>query len=163
MLLHLDNAEVSMRLVYQLAEDLKTDQERVAMTQALTLDSSRPEMGLNGTYGLFASPQWWNSISDGSMPLTRVSGVIQRVFIAGQDAEPEDIAFELQTEDGSRRVESCYVNDRDDMRFFQVNHRVDIVYAMDELKCRTNPGGKLNVSEIVLEMAVSETPAKKAA
>jgi hypothetical protein len=158
MLLHFDNVLVPMRLVYQLSEELKSDPQQIALAQKLTLDASRPEMGLKGTYGLFGSPQWWKSISDGEMPLKYISGVIKRVYVSGQDPSAEDNTFELLTSDGRVIAESCYVDDADDLRFFAKGHWVEIVYALDELKSQPAPNGGLNLSEIALEMAVSEVP-----
>ena len=151
-----------MKLVYQLSEELNSDPQQVALAQALTLDSSRPEMGLKGTYGLFGSPQWWKSVVDGVMPLKRVSGIVRRVYISGQDPSAEDNTFDLLTSDGSTLAESCYVNNEHDLRFFKVGHRVEIAYGLDELKSQPGPDGQVNVSEIVLEMAVSEVPALQA-
>ena len=43
----------SMRLICRLEHDLERDRERVSLAQALTLDKTRPLIGLKGTYGLF--------------------------------------------------------------------------------------------------------------
>jgi len=147
-----------MRLVYQLSEELKNDPQQVALAQALTLDSSRPEMGLRGTYGLFGSLQWWKSIAEGTMPLRKISGVVKRVYVAGQDLSEGENAFDLLTSDNETLAESFYANNESDYCLFKVGHRVEIVYALDELKSQPDPDGNVNVSEIVLEMAVSEVP-----
>ena len=55
----LENTQTPMKLVYLLSEELKADPEYVSLTQALTLDKSKPYVGLNGTYGLFGSQEWW--------------------------------------------------------------------------------------------------------
>lgn len=159
MILTLDNAKVPMRLVYQLSEELKNDPQQVALAQALTLDSSRPKMGLRGTYGLFGSLQWWKSIAEGVMPLRQVSGVVTRVYVSGQDSSEGYNTFDLLTSDDETLAESFYANDESNFCLFKVGHRVEIVYALDELKSQPDLGGKINVSEIVLEIAVSEVPA----
>ncbi|MGK5064798.1 hypothetical protein [Janthinobacterium sp. LB3P112] len=41
-----------MKRIYTLAEALAKDPARIAKTQSLTLDSSRPHMGLKGSHGL---------------------------------------------------------------------------------------------------------------
>lgn len=69
-----------MKLVYLLSEELKADPEYVSLTQALTLDKSKPYVGLNGTYGLFGSQEWWDSINQGKMPLLSLSGVIKKLM-----------------------------------------------------------------------------------
>lgn len=63
-----------MKIVYHLSVELKTNLERISLTQALTLDTSRPSMGLKGNLGLFGSGEWWNNIKNGTMPLLRISG-----------------------------------------------------------------------------------------
>lgn len=145
-----------MKIVYTLAEALKADPERVALAQALTLDKSRPLMGLKGSLGLYGSPQWWESIEQGRMPLMRVSGIIRSTYVAGQD-ETEDNAVELVLADGSVHLAGMYVNDAADKVLYRVGSRVDIVYGRDELK-RPARGGGVNYSTFPLEVAVSLRP-----
>ena len=108
MLLKLENSKVPMKLVYLLSEELKDNPEQIAMTQSLTLDKSRPYMGLKGTNGLFGSKEWWDSIKQGKMPLLHVSGVITRTYVAVQDPYFVDNAFSLLLDDGSEVEESIY-------------------------------------------------------
>jgi len=55
MLLKLENVQFPMKLVYCLFDELKARPEQIALTQALTLDQSKPMMGLKGSHGLFGS------------------------------------------------------------------------------------------------------------
>ncbi|MNV27916.1 hypothetical protein D3C71_1190830 [compost metagenome] len=48
----------SMIKVYRLSEELAGDPEKIVDAQALTLDQTRPQMGLKGNLGLFGSPEW---------------------------------------------------------------------------------------------------------
>ncbi|RYE40871.1 MAG: hypothetical protein EOP24_39275 [Hyphomicrobiales bacterium] len=73
--------------VYTLTEDIKADPSQVEKAQALTLNRNKPNMGLKGTYGLFGSPQWWDSINCRRMPLRFISGTILRLSEAGQDSK----------------------------------------------------------------------------
>lgn len=158
MLLKLENLKIPMKLVYFLSEELKTKPEQIVLTQSLTLDKSRPNIGLKGTYGLFGSQEWWNSINQGKMPLLYVSGVITRTFVAGQDPSPVDNAFSLLLDDGSKVEESIYdYIKEEDKKLFQKGSRVEIIYANDELK-RKNSNGEKAYLDIVLEMAVSLEP-----
>ncbi|KES11282.1 MULTISPECIES: hypothetical protein [Snodgrassella] len=158
MLLKLENSKVPMKLVYLLSEELKDNPEQIVMTQSLTLDKSRPNMGLKGTNGLFGSKEWWNSIKQGKMPLLHVSGVITRTYVAGQDPSSVDNAFSLLLDDGSEVEESIYnyINYKD-KKLFQKGAKVEIIYAYDELKRRNHNGEKAYL-DIVLEMAVSLEP-----
>ncbi len=69
MFLKLEKIKHPMKIVYRLSEKLKADPEYMTLVQALTLDNSRPYVGLNGTYGLFGSQKWWESIEQGKMTL----------------------------------------------------------------------------------------------
>lgn len=158
MLLHLDKAGVPMKLVYRLSEELKTDPEQIALTQALTLNSSKPMLGLKGTHGLFGSTEWWSNIEQRKMPLLFISGIIRRVYVAGQDGGDESNGIYLLLEDGSLCDVGIYVNDKADIPLFRVGCRVELVYVLDELKKQPAQDGGVNYSKIALEMAVSLQP-----
>lgn len=163
MLLHLDEVGVPMKRVYRLSEELKSDPEQIALAQALTLNSSKPMLGLKGTHGLFGAPEWWANIDQRKMPLMFVSGIIRRVYVAGQDGGDENNGLDLLLEDGSVRDVGIYVNDKADISLFRVGCRVEIVYALDELKKQPALDGGINYSKIALEMAVSLKPIQEGA
>lgn len=144
-----------MPIVYELSRQLTLEPERIELARALTLDPDRPYMGLKGTHGLFASPEWWENIRAGIMPLKRRSGIIQRVLHVGQDAAGEPNVFELSCDDGEVCQESMYANAREDRALFQPGKQVDILYALDELKDRADDGSR-KFSQTVIEMAVSD-------
>lgn len=139
--------------IYRLSEELAGDPEQVVDAQALTLDETRPHMGLKGSLGLFGSSEWWESIQNGIMPQRRVSGVIKRVFVAGQDRSEIPNAFDMITPDGVR-MEGIYVNSPEDVAYYEVGRRVEVVYALDELKMAL-PSGEKNHLEIVIEVSIS--------
>lgn len=156
MFLQLQEPNIPMRLVFELAEELRRNPKRIEITQALTKNPSKPTMGLKGTHGLFGSEDWWNSIAARKMPLLFLSGTIKRAYVAGPD-EGEIDTIDMLLDDGSVRSVGIYVNDDDDLRLFCPGHRADIVYALDELKQRA-PDGSVNHSKVALEMAVSTRP-----
>jgi hypothetical protein len=145
-----------MKTLFNLREELLANPQRVEKTRALTLDKSRPHMGLLGKYGLFGSDEWWNNIQSEAMPLLRLSGVVERVYASGQD-QVDVNTVDIRLADGSQRSIGIYVNDKSDLSLFQVGRTVSIVYALDELKQQPAPDGTVNVSKIALEMAVSLT------
>lgn len=152
-----DLAGPPMKTVFRLQEEFRNNPQRVEKTQSLTLNASKPTMGLSGRYGLFGSSQWWDSIAAGKMPLQRLSGVIVRAYVAGQD--PDDInTVDVRLADGSIQAVGIYLNDKADLPLFQVGHAVSIAYALDELKLQPAKDGGVNVSKVALEMAVSERP-----
>ena len=89
--------------VYTLAVALAQDPARVAKTQSLTLDSAKPQMGLKGRHGLFASDAWWDSIKAGRIQTQTVTGSIERTYFAGQGSRSGDQvnSFILRLADGS--------------------------------------------------------------
>lgn len=159
MLLNLDQADVPMKQVFLLSDELKKNPERVILTQNLTLDKSRPHMGLKGTYGLFGSPEWWANIEQRKMPLLFLSGIIKNVYVAGQDPSPLNNTIDLLLDDGSVRAVGIYVNKKQDAKLFHVGYMAKIVYALDELKPGAADGDE-NYLDIALEMAVSLEPIK---
>ena len=163
MLLQLDKAKVPMRWVYQLSEELKNDTEQIALTQALTLNTSKPMLGLKGKHGLFGSPEWWASIEQRKMPLLFVSGIIRRAYVAGQDGGNENNGIELLLEDGSVRDVGIYVNNKADIPLFRVGCQVELVYALDEMKEQPAQDGSVNYVKVALEMAVSLEPVSTSA
>lgn len=144
-----------MKRVYRLSDELENDPKQIALAQALTLNSSKPLLGLKGTHGLFGGPEWWASIEQRKMPLLFVSGIIRRVYVAGQDGGDENNGIDLLLEDGSVRDVGIYVNDKADIPLFRVGCRAELVYVLDELKKQPAPDGGINYSKIALEMAVS--------
>ncbi len=151
MFLHLEKAPVPMKLVYELSVALEHDPEHIKVVQALTLNKSRPFMGLKGTYGLFGSDKWWNNIRTGVMPLRHVSGVIVRTFWGGQDTLGADNCFDLISEDGDVIFESFYANNPEDFALFKVGCRVEMLYVVDEYKNPSSNDG----SGFPIEIAVS--------
>jgi hypothetical protein len=155
MFLQLDKASVPMRLVYSLPQALKDNPKDVALAQALTLDATRPLLGLKGIYGLYGSQQWWASIEQRKMPLRFISGIIQRAYVTGMDECDENNTIDLLLEDGSILMEGIYVNNKTDIKLYREGCRVELVFVLDELKRQPAPDGNVNYLEIPLEVAVS--------
>jgi hypothetical protein len=179
MFLNLDIADVKMKLVYELAKELKEDPEHVRLAQELTLNPNRPHMGLKGKYGLFGSADWWqnisiafgedrgflgwwNRITRGQIKVGILSGTIESTYFAGQDSRWGDQvnSFDLKLADGSIIGESIYPKLKSDRKLFVPGAVVLIAYAFDELKAKL-PNGDPSYSKTVLEMAVSTKPTTK--
>ncbi len=158
MLLNLHEVGDPMKLVYQLSVELERNSEQVRLTQELTLDKSRPTMGLKGSHGLFGSQEWWKNIEERKIPLMDVSGIVQKVYVTGQDESATNNTVDLLLTDGSIRAESIYTNNEEDAKLFRVGSKVNVVYALDELKRQPASDGGINYLEIPLEMAVSLVP-----
>lgn len=147
--------DITTKLVYELSEELKSNSERISLTQALTLDVTRPSMGLKGSLGLFGSAEWWENVKNGVMPLLRITGTVQRAYVVGQDSSGANNMIDLVLADGSIRAVGIYVNDLNDASIFKVGCKVEVIYALDELKYQPAADGNVNYSKVALEMAVS--------
>lgn len=155
-----ENAELRMKLVYRLRDELQEDPEQVRLAQELTLDESSSLAGLKGTFGLFGSEEWWENVNQKKLPLVRVSGIISELYVEGQDESEDAHGMDLTLGDGSVHSESIYVNNQDDMELFRIGCKVDIVYVLEELKQQPADDGGINYTDIPLEMAVSLSPVR---
>lgn len=138
-----------MRTIYLLSKELADDPEQVRQTQELTLDRSRPQLGLKGSRGLFASTEWWEAISRGMIPTRTISGRILKVYVTGMERGLAPNTIDIRTDTGEEHVAGIYVNSRKDHSEFRAGRWVEIVYALDDLKV----GGAL---EIPIEVRLSD-------
>ena len=152
-----NDLDESMKVVYQLKEDLKVNVDRLEKAQALTLNPNKPLMGLKGSCGLFGSNEWWESIEDGIIPISVIEGIVLEAYVAGKNRNIKSLndMIEISLEDGSTSHNGIYTNDKSNVRFFVPGARVFIVYALDELKIQPARDGSVNYLPIALEMAVS--------
>ena len=111
-------------------------------------------MGLAGTYGLFASPLWWQNIENGVMPLKQVLTKICKLYTCGQDDDEPLNSFDASTGDGSIHSEGICLNDIDDFKYFQIGKTVKMIYALDPLKELAQKKQKAAYSAILLELAI---------
>lgn len=155
--LRLHHKDPQLKLVYELTNELREDPEQVRDVQALSLDTSRPFLGLQLIHGLFASDEWWESIRSGRIRTVHVTGTIRELEFAGQDSRWGDSvnSFYFEQEDGSTQLESIYAHSKADRKLFRVGAKVSCWYAMLELKGQPAAGGTVSCAETVLEMAVS--------
>ncbi|WP_200957029.1 hypothetical protein [Lysobacter sp. Root916] len=146
-----------MKTVFTLAEELRRNPERVAIAQALTMDASKPLMGLKGTYGFFGSEAWWRGIEERRTPLRYEAGKISRAYCGGQDRSEINNTVDLVTSDDRVIRVGIFTNDEQDIALFREGSWVEVVHALDELK-RPARDSSINHVEITLEMAVSFRP-----
>lgn len=138
-----------MQTIYLLSKELTDDPDQVRQTQELTLDRSRPQLGLKGSCGLFASTEWWEAISRGTIPTRTISGRILKVYVTGMERGLVPNTIDIGTDTGEEHVADIYVNSRKDRSEFRAGRWVEIVYALDDLKA----GGAL---EIPIEVRLSD-------
>lgn len=113
-----------MRTIYDFEVELEKDPKQVADTQALTIDESRPLIGLAGTYGLFGSAEWWDNLKSGTIPATVYEGVIESLQFEGMHNEGR--SFTLRLEDGGSYTYSCVANQRPDLKAYATGRRARV-------------------------------------
>jgi hypothetical protein len=141
--------------VYELAKELAANPARIAKTQALTRNAEKPLLGLLGDHGLFGSKEWWQSIDEGRIEVRVYRGIIERLYVAGQDAdEDQSKDFEYVCEDGKVRCAGCVANDDSDLTLFREGTSVALAYALDKLKKQPARDGGTNFTEVLLEVVI---------
>jgi hypothetical protein len=140
--------------VYMLTKELEADPMQVELAQALTLNPGKPHMGLKGTFGLFGSPQWWDSINNRKMPLRFLYGTIVSLSEAGQDSKTGiNNTMVLELSDGTKEPLGIYVNNKKRTKLFQLGRTVQMVVALDEYKRSDRDLPDLGIT---LEVAISK-------
>ena len=121
-----------MKPIYDLAVRLAEHPEEVADTQALTLDETRPNFGLKGAYGLFASDEWWTNLKSGTIPTICYEGIISSVQFEGMHNDGR--AFTLRLDKGGEYTYSCVANHAADMSAYQTGRKARITTYTEPMK-----------------------------
>lgn len=141
--------------MYDLRTLIDADPGVLKNVHQLTMDESRPLLGLRGNFGLYGTPEWWESIRTGKIRSVRRSGRIARLYTVGRDYPPRPNQFDAISDDGTIWSESLYTMHKKDYRRYQVGLTVDVEYALDELKAR-GADGAADYVWVVLTLRISE-------
>ncbi len=114
-----------VRLVY----DLRSDQERVSLTQKATLTTT--DFGIEQTHGLFGSDVWWQEIEVGNLPIHTISGTITRVYMGSMNDWPE---FEITEEDGTTSNWTRESNSKEQADLYLCGRKAEIDYVVQHLR-----------------------------
>jgi len=145
-----------MRLIYSLRERLNNDPKYVASVQTRTLDNRKLPGGLKGVYGLFGSDQWWNSIAEGTAPVTRLKGIITSTYSEGMHNDGR--GFEMQMSDGSSYKYSCVSNHKGDRKKYVVGKSIEVAYVTEPLKnpVPVSDGSFQTQTNTILEISIED-------
>lgn len=121
-----------MKKVYDLKTALADDQARVADTQELTLDKTRPLIGLAGRYGLFGSPEWWDNLNSGIIPTMIYEGIIESLQFEGMSNEGR--SFTLAQIDAAPYTYSCIANQKKDLRLYETSRKARVTILSEKMK-----------------------------
>ena len=158
MYIDLSSYPIELELVYEFSKDITNDPDQIRDTHKLTLDESRPFMGLRGDKGLFGTQEWWENIHAKVIPSEIKSGVITRTYVAGMENLAQDNSFEYLDDTGKLHDEGIYTLNKSKRSLFNLNHLVVIYYAYDEMKASTIEDPDYSCS--VIEMAISKMPVR---
>jgi len=125
-----------MKTVFDLKIALADDPVRVEDTRKLTLDESRPLMGLAGTYGLLGSPEWWDNLNSGKIPTMIYEGVIESVQFEGMNNEGR--SFTLAQGDAEPYIYSCVANQKSDLRLYEIGRKARVTVLSEKKKNGNN-------------------------
>ncbi len=144
-----------MRTIYLLSKMLEEDPEYMKKVQNLTLNESKPYLGLKGTFGLFGSEEWWKNIEANIIPQREIKGTIIKVYRSGQDNTEKFNTINILTDEEKIHTEGMYANKKPDKTLYKQGAKINIKYAYEPMK--NQPTSEIqNNAEIVLEVSIFE-------
>ena len=123
---------MNKKTIYDLAKALEKYPDRIAAAQKLTLDDSRPLLGLAGKYGLYGSEVWWANLRRGVLPMKMYEGRIESIQFSGMNNESK--SFTVRMEDGTNYNYTCVANRASDLKLYEVGRYVRVVTFMETMK-----------------------------
>jgi hypothetical protein len=108
--------------------------------------------GIEPTHGVFRSPEWWQHIKEGTLPVLKVKGTISKI---NNDRDWPTLRF--RTEDGAELSFSQYANNPDFGDFYTIGRHIEIDYVIQRLRASdlTADFGPLTI-EVPIEVRVGE-------
>ena len=104
---------------------LQSDRREIRQVQEAT--QSTNGYGLELTHGIFGSPEWWQHIRDGTLPVHHIRGKISRVYMGSMNDWPE---FAVLSDIGEESAWSRYANEPEFAAFYTVGRPVEIDYVI---------------------------------
>jgi hypothetical protein len=129
---------------------LKYDVKRTANIERASLGSDG--CGYEQTHGLFGSPEWWQQIEAGSLPIHTFSGVITRTYMGSMNDWP---ACEVTSDAGEVREWTREAQDATLAQLCRVGARIEIQYVIQRFRREFLPGQKMD-SECVISIAIED-------
>ena len=133
----------------QVAYRLKDDAKHIAQVQKATLTTD--EFGIEPTDGLFGSPEWWNRISGGALPLHTHKGTITERYMGSMGDWP---MIRVLSDAGEKSDWTREVNRKEQDALYRVGRRIEIDYVLQQHRGKfraRNPEHRKIVLEIRVE------------
>jgi hypothetical protein len=100
---------------------LRSDKDFIAQVQKATVTTER--FGIESTHGLFGSPEWWQHVRDGMLPVHTLRGAITRVYMGSMNDWPE---FTMRSDTGQESSWSRYASDPVFASLYTVGRRIEL-------------------------------------
>ena len=131
-----------MRVIYR----LKDDSERFSQSQKAAVAT---ESGFEATYGVVGSPEWWEKISSGELPVQTCSGIITKRYMGSWNDWPE---FTMRSGSGEESNWSRFGHSGEADKYYKVGSRIEIDYVVQRLQGKALLPGEER--KIVLEVRI---------
>jgi hypothetical protein len=133
----------------QVAYCLKDNPKHIAEVQKATLTTD--EFGIEPTDGLFGSPEWWDRIAGGALPLHTLSGTITGRFMGSMGDWP---MIRVLSDAGEQSSWTREVNREEQDALYRVGRHIEIDYVLQKHRGKSwarNPEHHKVVLEIRVE------------
>lgn len=80
-------------------------------------------VGLKGTLGLYSSNEWWKNIENGNFRELTTTGIISRLYTAGQDNNGKINSFDMIDNNGNTISSGIYLNNQNDLYLFEIGKK----------------------------------------
>ena len=129
---------------------LQLDKSYITEVQEAT--ESTEKFGIEPTHGIFGSPEWWQHIREGTLPVHHLKGTVSSVHMGSMNDWPE---FTLRNEDGEEFTWSRYASDPEFGMLYTVGRPIEIDYVIQRHRATSvGPGTQLRIP---IEIRVDET------
>jgi hypothetical protein len=108
---------------------LQSDKDYIAEVQKATQTTDK--FGIEPTHGLFGSPEWWQHIRNGTLPVHHLRGTISTVYMGSMNDWPE---FTLRTKDGEEFTWSRYANCADFTGLYTLGRAIEVDYVVQRYR-----------------------------
>jgi hypothetical protein len=104
---------------------LQLDKNYIRQVQEAT--ETTDKFGIEPTHGIFGSPEWWQHIREGTLPMHHVKGTVSSVQLGSMNDWPE---FTLRTEAGEEFTWSRYANSPEFASLYTVGRPIEVDYVI---------------------------------
>ena len=106
---------------------LKEDQKHIQQVQKATLTTD--DFGIEPTDGLFGSPEWWDRIAGGDLPLHTLKGTITERFMGSMGDWP---MIRVLSDAGEQSSWTREVNHKEQDALYRVGRYIEIDYVLQK-------------------------------